>query len=116
MKLLRCAKLLKNLNLHYTRGITPKRVTSGGINLRDLAPGLHSSEETSQRWRVIGDIVSDLTGPRIEPKTYRADDNIFSHNVNRLILQNDQNALTFYINYADLTFTRGKGASQYGPE
>ena len=37
-------------NLHYTRGITPKHVTSGGIHLRDLASGQHSSEETSQRW------------------------------------------------------------------
>ena len=36
-------------NLHYTRGITPKRVTSGGAHLRGLAPGQHSSEETSQR-------------------------------------------------------------------
>ena len=44
-------------NLHYTRGITPKRVTSGGAHLRGLAPGLHSSEETSQRWRAVGDTV-----------------------------------------------------------
>ena len=44
-------------NLHYTRGITPKRVTSGGAHLRGLAPGLHSSEETSQRWRTVGDTV-----------------------------------------------------------
>ena len=26
-------------NLHYARGITPKRVTSGGAHLRGLAPG-----------------------------------------------------------------------------
>ena len=39
------------LNLHYTRCITPKRVTSGGIHLRGLAPGQHSSEETSQLQR-----------------------------------------------------------------
>ena len=45
-------------NLHYTRRITPKRVTSCGAHLRDLAPGQHSSEETSQRWRVVGDTVS----------------------------------------------------------
>ena len=30
-------KSLKNSNLHYTRGITPKRVTSGGAHLRSLA-------------------------------------------------------------------------------
>ena len=44
-------------NLHYTRRNTPKRVTSCGTHLRGLAPGLHSSEETSQRWRVVGDTV-----------------------------------------------------------
>ena len=44
-------------NLHYTRRITPKRVTSGGAHLRGLAPGLHSSEETSQRLRAVGDTV-----------------------------------------------------------
>ena len=44
-------------NLHYTRRNTPKRVTSCGAHLRGLAPGLHSSEETSQRWRVVGDTV-----------------------------------------------------------
>ena len=31
-----------------------KRVTSGETHLRDLAPGLHSSEETSQRWGAVG--------------------------------------------------------------
>ena len=40
-------------NLHYTRGITPKRVTSSGAHLRDLAPGQHSSEKTSQRWETL---------------------------------------------------------------
>ena len=34
---------------HYTRSITPKRVTSSGVRLHGLAPGQHSSEETSQR-------------------------------------------------------------------
>ena len=37
--------------LHYTRGITPKRETSGGHHLRDLAAGQHGSEETSRWWR-----------------------------------------------------------------
>ena len=31
--------------LHYTRGITPKRVTSGGVHLRGLAPAQHSSKK-----------------------------------------------------------------------
>ena len=44
-------------NLHYTRRNTPKRVTSCGAHLRGLAPGQHSSEESSQRWRVVGDTV-----------------------------------------------------------
>ena len=59
----------KKSNLHYTRGITPKRVTSGGAHLRGLAPGLHNSEETSQLWRHC----VDLTGPGIEPQTSRTD-------------------------------------------
>ena len=58
---------IKKSNLHYTRSITPKRVTSGGVHLSGLAPGQHSSEETSQRWRAVGDSTSDLTGPGIEP-------------------------------------------------
>ena len=33
--------------LHYSHGITPKRVTSGGAHLRGLAPGQHSSERRS---------------------------------------------------------------------
>ena len=41
----------------------------GGAHLRDLAPGLHSSEKTSQRWRHC----VDLTGPGIEPQTSRTD-------------------------------------------
>ena len=56
-------------NLHHTRVITPKRVTSGGAHLRDLAPGLHSSEKTSQPWRHC----VDLTGPGIEPQTSPTD-------------------------------------------
>ena len=54
-------------NLHYTRGITPKRVTSGGAHLRSLAPGQHSSEETSQRWQ------ADLTDPGFETQTSSTD-------------------------------------------
>ena len=38
----------KKLNLHYTRGITLKRVTSDGPHLCGSALGLTSSEETSQ--------------------------------------------------------------------
>ena len=38
-------------NLHYIRGITPKRVTSDGAHLRGLAPGQRSSEEMTQQRR-----------------------------------------------------------------
>ena len=57
----------KNQNIHYTRVNTPKRVTSDGAHLRDFTPGLHSSEETSQRWR------ADLTSPGIESPTSHTD-------------------------------------------
>ena len=63
----------KKSNLHYTHGITLKLVTSGGAHLRGLAPGQYSSEETSQRWLAVGDSVSNLTGPRIEPQVSRTD-------------------------------------------
>ena len=48
-----------NSNLHYSRGITPKRVTNAtaGVYLHSLAPGKHSFDETSQRWRAVGDSV-----------------------------------------------------------
>ena len=61
---------------YENHGITPKRVTSGGIHLRGLAPGRHSSEEISQRWRVVGDTVSDLTAPGFEPQIFRTDSNV----------------------------------------
>ena len=36
------------------------------------------SEETSQRWRAVGDTVSDLTDPGIEPKILRADSDVLT--------------------------------------
>ena len=53
-------------NFRYTRCITPMCVKNNGAHLRGLAPKQHSSEETSQRWRAVGDTVPDLTGPGIE--------------------------------------------------
>ena len=44
----------------------PKLVSSSGIHLRGIASGQHSSEETSQRWRAVGDAVFDLTGLEME--------------------------------------------------
>ena len=56
----------------HLRGITPRRVTSGGAHPRGITPGHDSYEETSQRWRDV-DTVFDLTGPGIEPTTFRTD-------------------------------------------
>ena len=38
-------------------------------HLRLSAPGQHSSEESSQRWRAYDATVSNLTGPGIEPQS-----------------------------------------------
>ena len=44
----------------------------------------HSSAEgTSQWWRVVGDSVSDSTGPVIEPQTYRPNTNDFNNYANQ---------------------------------
>ena len=48
----------------------PMRVTCGEVHLLALGPGQHSSEEMSQRWRAVGDTVSDLTCPGIEAQTF----------------------------------------------
>ena len=55
-------------NIHYTRGITPERVTSGGTHLQSLALGQHSSEKTSQRWRKVGNTASD--GDKSNPRLF----------------------------------------------
>ena len=59
-----CLIKLKKSNLHYTRGITPKRVASSGSHLRGLASEQHLSEETSQRWRAVGDTQARREGGR----------------------------------------------------
>ena len=57
----------------------PKRVTSGMVHLRFLAPGQHSSEKVSQRWRAISDTVFDLTDRGTEPQTCRTDSDMLNH-------------------------------------
>ena len=69
----------KKSNHHYTRGITPKRVTSGGVHLFSLAHGQHSYEETTQMWRAVGDTLSDLTGLGIEAQTFRTDSDVLDN-------------------------------------
>ena len=64
-------KIKSKSNLHDTRSDTPKPETCGGIPLRGLALGQHSWENTSQRWRAVGDTVSDLTCPYIDLQTSR---------------------------------------------
>ena len=80
----------KELNLQYTRGITHKRVTSRRAHRRDLAPGQHSSKETSQRRRTVDDTAFKLTGLGIEPPTSSADSDVFIHcrsatNINKIL-------------------------------
>ena len=61
-------------NHYYTRGITPKCITRGGTHLRCFAPEQHSSEETSQRWRAVGETACGrLTEPEIETQISRTD-------------------------------------------
>ena len=58
------------LSLINTRCNTPKRVTSWrDRSPRHCARVTQLFEETPQRWRAVGNIVSDLTGPRFEPQT-----------------------------------------------
>ena len=54
---------------YYARCITPKRVTSLRGPSGVIAPVGNTTlfEEMWQRWRALGNTVSDLTGPRFEP-------------------------------------------------
>ena len=62
-----------------SRGITPKRVTSGGAHFRGLAPGQHSFKETLQRWRAFGDTVSGFTGSEIAFRNFISDGSVLSN-------------------------------------
>ena len=70
--------------------ITQKRVTSGGAHLRSLAPGQHSSEETSQRWRVIGNTVLDLADQGNKPAITSTDSNVFTTDIFNHLAQKAQ--------------------------
>ena len=52
--------------VHYTRGLKPKRVTSGGAHIRGLAPGQYSSQDTQKQRQAAGDIVSDRLADRTQ--------------------------------------------------
>ena len=55
-------------NPHYARGNTRKHATSGGAHLHYLAPGLLSSEETSQQWGAVGDTVPIGLARELNPR------------------------------------------------
>ena len=59
----------EKLNLYYTCVIMRKCVTSGGAHLCSLVPSQHSSEETTQHWRVVAHSVPDLTKQRFKSQT-----------------------------------------------
>ena len=51
----------------YSRYCT-NGVMSGSTHHRRLAPRQHSSQDTLQQWRALGDTVPYLTSRRIEPQ------------------------------------------------
>ena len=55
-----------------------KHVTSDGARILGIASGQHSSEETSQRLRAVGDTVADLTVPVVQPQISRTDCNVLT--------------------------------------
>ena len=61
---------------------------SGGAHLRGLVTTQHSSEEMSQRWRIAGDAVSDLTDPRPELQTSRTHSNVLATELENRMIQN----------------------------
>ena len=67
---------MKTNHLLYTRCITLKRVTNmRRPSARHCAPNnVASFEQMLQRWRAVADSMSDLTGPRFEPRTSRSRD------------------------------------------
>ena len=62
-----------------------KGVATGGAHFRGLAPEQHSSEETSQQWRAVGKIVSDLNRPGSRTQTSRFNSDVFNHPVSGFV-------------------------------
>ena len=63
-----------NQIFHYTRCIAPKSVTSwwGPSSRHSAQTNTASYEEMLQRWWAVGNIVSNLTGPRFKLQTSRS--------------------------------------------
>ena len=59
-------------NLHYTRGITPKRVTSSGAHLCDLAPGYTAPKKRRSGGEPLATLCR-FHRSGIEPQTSRTD-------------------------------------------
>ena len=73
------AVLISNHIFHYTRCITPKRVTSlRGPYPRHCARATQVFSKkrckTKKQWRAVGDTVPNLNGLRLEPQTSRSRD------------------------------------------
>ena len=63
-----------NLSLNSLYDAKACKELAGPISM-SLRPGNTATfEEISQRWRAVGNTVSDLTGPRFEPWTSRSSD------------------------------------------
>ena len=62
----------------------PKRVTSAGAHLRDLAPGQHGFEKTPQRWRAVDDTARPAWESNSRPN--RADSDVFAHSARRPVI------------------------------
>ena len=67
-------KCKSKLIFHYTRVISPNRITNTGAHLHviGIAPERHKSKETPQCWRRC----SGLTSSGIDPKTSNADSDV----------------------------------------
>ena len=59
---------------------------SGRPHLHGLAPGQHSFEETSLRWRAVGEVAPDSSGQVVEPIISHADSESLTTTLTRLVI------------------------------
>ena len=96
-----------NQILHYTCCIMPNRVTSAYI--RVIAPAGNTAlfEETLQRWRAVGNSVSDLAGPRFKSQTSRfRDEPVIVRRLRAVILHEFSSFLQLHGKRQSLEFLR----------
>ena len=77
---------IKKSNLNYTCVSAIKSVTSGGVHLRGLAPGQHSSRRNVAAVESHWQLCLNLTGLGIIPQTSCIDSDVFNRYVSRLIV------------------------------